>query len=131
MPEKCWDTCKIIQIANVASERKIVAKLVSRTWLNLNYIYTRLGCFYVTATLSWGWVEFEIDLRLIWARDWIEVEVEMSVSWNLVEFELRLSWDEVELKFSWSWVEVELSWVEVDLRVKLDFHRVKVMVKKF
>ena len=53
---------------------------------------TRLGCFYVTAILSWGygwgWVEAEVDLNL----------------------RLKWDWDEIEWKFSWNWVEVELSW---------------------
>ena len=36
---------------------------------------TRLGCFYVTAILSWGygwgWFEPEVEIRLRW--DWVEV----------------------------------------------------------
>ena len=34
---------------------------------------TRLGCFYVTAIMSWGWRWVEVD---------IEVEVEMRLSWS-------------------------------------------------
>ena len=39
---------------------------------------TRLGCFYVTAILSWGWVEVdieaEVDLNLRMKWDWDEIE---------------------------------------------------------
>ena len=62
-------------------------------WENpVGTVGTRLGCFYVTAILSWGygwgWVEAEVDLNL----------------------RLKWDWDEIEWKFSWNWVEVELSW---------------------
>ena len=53
---------------------------------------TRLGCFYVTAILSWcygcGWLEAEVDLSL----------------------RLKWGWDEIEWKFSWNWVEVSWHW---------------------
>ena len=56
-----------------------------------------MGCFYVTAILSWGygwgWVEAEVDLNL----------------------RLKWDWDEIEWKFSWNWVEVELSWDKLTL----------------
>ena len=55
---------------------------------------TRLGCFYVTAILSWGY-----------GWGWVEVDIEAEVDLNL---RLKWSWDEIE--FSWNWVEVELSW---------------------
>ena len=52
--------------------------------------HTRLGCFYVTAILSWGWGLVDVD---------IETEADMRLG-------LMLGWDDVELKFSWNWVEV-------------------------
>ena len=53
---------------------------------------TRLGCFYVTAILSWGWVDVDIEA---------EVDLNLRLKWG---------WDEIESKFSLNWVEVELSW---------------------
>ena len=64
-------------------------------------VITRLGCFYVTAILSWGWgwlevyIEAEVDLKLRLKWSWVEVEVELKSSW------------------SWVWVKVGLSWVTV------------------
>ena len=48
-----------------------------------------MGCFYVTAILSWGW-------------DWFEPEVESKFSWNWVEI---LSWDWIkkEIGLSQEW----------------------------
>ena len=54
---------------------------------------TRLGCFYVTAMLSWG-------------CGWFETEVEMRFSGGLVEIELRLSWVGVEI--SWHWIKEKI-----------------------
>ena len=51
---------------------------------------TRLGCFYVTAILSWGY-----------GWGWFEVELNLRLKWG---------WYEIESKFSWTWVRVELSW---------------------
>ena len=61
-----------------------------------SYGATRLGCFYVTAILSWGngWGWAEVD---------IEAEVELS---SLVEIYLRLSWVGVEI--SWHWIKEEI-----------------------
>ena len=83
---------------------------------------TRLGCFYVTAILSRGWVEVNVEvevelrfrLRLSWGWNWGWVEVELRYEVKVeVEVELRLGWgwgwDEVESKLSWHWVEVDLS----------------------
>ena len=53
---------------------------------------TRLGCFYVTAILSWGYG---------WGLYW---------GWGWFEPKLKWGWDEIESKFSWNWVEVELNW---------------------
>ena len=61
-----------------------------------NIFSTRLGCFYVTAILSWGY-----------GWGWFEVDIEAEVDLNL---RLKWSWYEIELKFNWTWVEVELSW---------------------
>ena len=55
---------------------------------------TRLGCFYVTAILSWGY-----------GWGWVEVDIEAEVDLNL---RLKWGWDEIESNFSWTWVEVEL-----------------------
>ena len=57
---------------------------------------TRLGCFYVTAIMSWGY-----------GWGWVEVDIEAEV-----DLKLRLKWgsDEIESKFSWTWVEAELCW---------------------
>ena len=51
-----------------------------------------LGCFYVTAILSWGWY---------WGWGWNEVEMS-----SLVEIYLRLSWVGVEI--SWHWIKEEI-----------------------
>ena len=40
----------------------------------VNFKWTRLDCLYVTAILSWDWVEVDI-----------EVEVEMRLRWDWVE----------------------------------------------
>ena len=44
---------------------------------------TRLGCFYVTAILSWGygwgWVDW------YWGWGWFEPEDEMRLRWDCVE----------------------------------------------
>ena len=53
---------------------------------------TRLGCFYVTAILSWGYG---------WGWYW---------GWGYLNLRMKWGWDEIESKFSWNWVEVELSW---------------------
>ena len=50
---------------------------------------TRLGCFYVTAILSWGY-----------GWGWIEVDIEDEIDLNL---RLKWGWDEIESKFSWNW----------------------------
>ena len=59
---------------------------------------TRLGCFYVTAILSWGcgWVEFDIEAE----------------SWNGVELRLRLRWGWVELGLSLGWGELSGGWIK-------------------
>ena len=57
---------------------------------------TRLGCFYVTAILSWGY-----------GWGWLEAEVDLNLR-------LKWDWDEIEWKFSWNWVEVELRLVEIE-----------------
>ena len=41
---------------------------------------TRLGCFYVTAILSWGY-----GWGWYWGWGWFEPEVEMRLRWDLVE----------------------------------------------
>ena len=56
---------------------------------------TRLGCFYVTAILSWGY-------GWGWAEADIEAEVEGRFRWG---------WFEVELKLSSGWYEFGLSGV--------------------
>ena len=48
------------------------------TVINLKkHVRTRLGCFYVTAILSWGygwgWVEAEVDLNLRLKWGWDEI----------------------------------------------------------
>ena len=50
------------------------------------YEKTRLGCFYVTAILSWGW-------------GWVDVDIETEADLRLG---LMLGWDDVESKFSWN-----------------------------
>ena len=78
--------------------------LIRRNW---GYIATpfilklspnKIGCFGVTAILSWGW----LMLRLI------EVEVDWSCGW------LKLRLIEVEVVSSWSWLKLRLIKVEVD-----------------
>ena len=90
------------------------------------YNITRLGCFYVTAMLSWDWswcwFEFEVEVRLNWGWGWewgwYEVKLKFCWSWldlglSWVGFELKLSW--VGVKLSWGWVELGLCWVGVVL----------------
>ena len=50
-----------------------------------------MGCFYVTAILSWGWVEAEVEIKF---------------SGGLVENKLRLSWAGVEI--SWHWIKEKI-----------------------
>ena len=69
---------------------------------NSNMCETRLGCFYVTAILSWGY-------GWGWIEDDIEAEVDLKFEPE-VEMRLRWDWDQIESKFSLNWVEVELSW---------------------
>ena len=52
---------------------------------------TRLGCFGVTAILSWGWLKLKL----------IEVEVDWSWGW----LELRLI--AVEVDWSWGWLKLK------------------------
>ena len=51
---------------------------------------TRLGCFYVTAILSWGKGRDWVEVGWYWVWGWGEVENKLSRS--LAENELRLSW---------------------------------------
>ena len=80
---------------------------------------TRLGCFYVTAILSWGygwgWVEAEVDLHLRLKWDWDEIE--WKFSWNWVEVELSWSWDKLTLNKgkNWAFIGVEL-WFKICFR---------------
>ena len=62
--------------------RKLVSTCTRKKslWENpVGTVGTRLGCFYVTAILSWGY-----------GWGWVEVDIEA----------------EVEVKFRWGWVEV-------------------------
>ena len=43
---------------------------------------------------------------------------------------MRLSWSLIEVELSLSWVGIDWGWVDVELRSKMDFHRVRVMVQK-
>ena len=65
--------------------------------LSFNFIIlARLGCFYVTALLSWG-------------CGWVKVEIEAQAE---VDLRLRLKWGilvEVNLKLSLGWVELSLN----------------------
>ena len=54
----------------------------------------RLGCFYVIATLRWGWD---------WSCGWFQPEVEMKSSRILDKVELRLRW--VGVKLTWGWIK--------------------------
>ena len=69
----------------------IIARSYKQTLQSLEV--TRLGCFYVTAMLSWG-------------CGWFETEVEMTFSGGLVEIELRLIWVGVEI--SWHWLKEKI-----------------------
>ena len=46
----------------------------------LDYSKTRLGCFYVTAILSWGY-----GGGWYWGWGWFEPEVEMRLRWDWVK----------------------------------------------
>ena len=67
-------------------------KKIWKPWL------IRLGCFYVTAILSWGY-------SWVWVEDEVEAEVDLRLTWTKVWFEVNLSW-------GWGWVEDE---VEIEL----------------
>ena len=75
-----------------------------------------MGCFYVTAILSWGygwrWVEAEVDLNLRLKWGWDEIEWKFSWSWVEVKLSLiwGLGWNEMEMRLSRTLVEIELSW---------------------
>ena len=47
-------------------------------------VWTRLGYFYVTAILSWGY-----------GWGWVEAEVDLSLR-------LKWGWDEIQWEFSWN-----------------------------
>ena len=68
--------------------------------------WTRLGCFYVTAILRWGygWGWVKVDIK---------AEVEVRLSRSLVEFELSWSWDKLTLKGrNWDFIELGL-WFKI------------------
>ena len=67
---------------------------------------TRLGCFYVTAILSWGWVEFEIET---------EVDLRLRLKWG---WDWGSGWDEIELKPSRGLVELIWGWIKGKIRVR-------------
>ena len=69
--------------------------------LNPKYKIARLGCFYVTAILSWGF-----------GWGWIEVDIEAEVDLSLG---LKWGWDEIESKFSWNWVEISWHWINEEI----------------
>ena len=81
------------------------------SWLNQHGCksFTRLGCFYVTAILSWGY-------------GWVKVDVEAKVDLSL---RLKLGWGEIELRLSWVGVEVSLHWIKEEIGL----HRSGVMVQ--
>ena len=68
-----------------------------------------MGCFYVTALLSWGWFEAEVEVRLRWG--WVEV------SWNWVEVELSWGWDKLTLNKERNWAFIGLGlWFKIRFR---------------
>ena len=60
-----------------------------------------MGCFYVTAILSWGygWGWVKVD---------IEAEVEMSLTWSLVEIELNWGWNKLTMYQGRNWAFIGL-----------------------
>ena len=82
-----WRTLSKVEESNLSystnglknQSSSIERSLIKFMWLTITI--TRLGCFYVTATMSWGkgwgWVEVDIEaevnlrLRLKWG--WVEV----------------------------------------------------------
>ena len=107
----------------VKSTSSIRWGLASYKQLYAKISLTRLGCFYVTAILSWGygwgygwgWVEAEVDLNLRLKWDWDEIE--WKFSWNWVEVELSWSWDKLTLNKgkNWAFIGVEL-WFKICFR---------------
>ena len=83
-----------------------------------------MGCFDVTAILSWGWLKLRfIEVEVDWSWGWlklrlIEVEVDRSWGWlklRLIEVEVDWSWGllklrliEVEVDWSWGWLKLIL-----------------------
>ena len=91
---KCERDGAATNVPTNLSERHIINNSATpplKSVRNSNMCETRLGCFYVTAILSWGY-----------GWGWIEVDIEAEV-------DLKWGWDKIVPKFSWTWVEVELS----------------------
>ena len=63
------------------------------------------GLSWIRFKLSWGWVKFEIKLKL-----------------SLNSVGVELSWGAVEAGINW--VELGLSWVEVELSLRLSWNLV-------
>ena len=59
---------------------------------------TRLGYFYDTAILSWGY-----GWGWYWGWGWFEAEVEMRLSRGLVEIELSWGWDKFTMHRGRNW----------------------------
>ena len=76
---------------------------------------TRLGCFGVTAMLSWG----QLKLRLIevvvdWSWGWSKLRLFLvEVDWSWGWLKLRLI--KVEVDWSWGWLKLRLIEVKVNL----------------
>ena len=67
-----------------------------------NIFETRLGCFYVTAILSWGY-------GWGWAEADIEAEAELKLTWTWVWFEVKVGFGlRLRLICGWGWVKVDL-----------------------
>ena len=69
------------------------------------FIWTRLGCFYVTAILSYVMVEVELSWDWGLQEPWFDLKLRLSwgLGWNEAEVELRLS-----MIYDCNWVEIKL-----------------------
>ena len=87
--EYSWEILLTIKIRQNSYNTAVVES--GQTWFSVGSWLNRIGCFYVTAILSWGygWGLAEAELRL--SRTWDGVEQD-------VELRLRMSWGEVEIE---------------------------------
>ena len=80
---------------------------------------TRLGCFDITAILSWGWLKLRLsEVKDNWSWGYLKLRlIEVKVEWSWGSLKLRFI--EVEVDCSWGWLKLRLIEVKVNLHYKL------------